>query len=103
MTRTGLADGRRDLKCYADRVTEAGEKCVEITAEGEPALEEYLEFCVTFDALGMLVRLDQEPYLFRQPALEEHVPHTIATPPGGPNALTITTCEAGLVTYQCEQ
>jgi hypothetical protein len=102
MSRGGLADGPADLACYKSRIEEAGAMCPSITLDGPPALEEYVAFCGLFDAYGWRVRLDQQHLLFRQPALEEHVPHTFTTAPGGTAQLTIMTCEPGLVTYACE-
>lgn len=102
MSRGGLADGPVDLACYKSRIEEAGAKCPGITLDGPAALEEYVDFCGLFDAYGWTVRLDEQHLLFRQPALEEHVPHTFTTAPGGMVQLTIMTCEPGLVTYACE-
>jgi hypothetical protein len=103
LSQNGLADGRSDLACYKKRIIEAGSKCAELGGDNPPALEEYVDFCAYFGAIGWTVKLDADPYLFRQPGLEEPVPYTFTTAPGGMTNLTIITCEPGLVTYYCQE
>lgn len=103
LSQKGLAAGRSDIECYRKRIEEAGSKCAELDADNPPALEEYVDFCAYFGAIGWTVKLDAEPYLFRQPGIEEHVPYTFMTAPGGMTKLTIITCEPGIVTYHCEE